>query len=278
MSNNSVSFALLVKCLDRLINWQTFGINLPGIKKEHIQQIEADHRDVNQQKSALCKVWLRVHPNAKWEDVITALEQARQYALAKKIKAKIELKEVLKEVLHEERMHSLAKYNGYIREFEAQMKWKECVHVAEIKEHCQLFLNSLCSQDDLNIANVLAKKWDTIFNRQLGISLNWNEKAVEESYVKVKHTTEFPLSDEKSSDVDYPPNASYFGKQTLMDHFGKTHFDTKPTTTSPSYPRAEQTKFSPSYDEAEQTKFSLSYDEDRQTELNLAVAGPLHVF
>ena len=49
MSNNSVSFALLVEYLDCLINWQRFAINLPGINIEHIQQIEADHRDVNQQ-------------------------------------------------------------------------------------------------------------------------------------------------------------------------------------------------------------------------------------
>ena len=215
---------------------------------------------------------------AKWEDVITAPERAGEYDLARRIKAKIELEEVLKEVLHEVRKQSLEKYNSTIRQFKAGMKWKECVHVSEINERCQLFLNSLYSQDGPNIANVLAKKWDTIFNRQLGIPLNWNEKAEEESYVKVKHTTPFSLSDEKSSDVDYPPNAGYFGKQTLMDHFGKPHFDAKPTTTSTSYPRAEQIKFSPSYDEAEQTKFSLSCDEDRQIELNLAVASPLHVF
>ena len=277
MSNNSVSFDLLVKCLDPLINWKKFGINLPGIEEKVIQQIEAAHRDVNQQKLALCKVWLRDHPNAKWEDVITALERAGEYALTRQIKAQIELKEVLKEVLHEERMHSLAKYNSYIREFEAQMKWKECVHVSEIKEHCHLFLNSLYSQDGPNTANVLAKKWDTIFNRQLGIPLNWNEKAEEESYVKIKDTTAFSLSDEKSSDVDSSPNTGYFDKQTLMDHFGKAHFDAKPTTISPSYPKTEQTKLSPSYDEAEQTKFSPSY-EDNQTGLHLAVAGPHLVY
>ena len=258
MSDRSVSFTLLVEWLDSLIEWQRFGINLPGINEEHIQQIEAGYRDLNQQKSALCELWLKVHPNAKWEDVITALKRAGEYALARKM---------LKEILHEVRKQSLEKYSSMIRQFEARMKWKECVHVSEIKKHCHLFLNSLYSQDDgPNIANALAKKWDIIFNKKLGISLNWNEKAEKESFVKVKHTTDFPLSEERSLDVDYSSNAGYFGRQTSTDHFGKTRSDAKLTAISPSYDRAGQTTFCSGYVGADQTEFPL------------AVADPHHVF
>ena len=82
-------FDKLTLWLGPLINWQNFGVFLPGIKREHIQSIQIDCRGIGHQKSELYDVWLRVNPNATWQDVITALETAQENALAAEIKKKL---------------------------------------------------------------------------------------------------------------------------------------------------------------------------------------------
>ena len=79
-------FDKLTLWLGPLINWQRFGTFLPGIKQEHIQSIEVDKNGVYHQKSALYTEWLRINPNGSWQDVITALENAQENALAAEIK------------------------------------------------------------------------------------------------------------------------------------------------------------------------------------------------
>ena len=79
-------FDKLTLWLGPLINWQRFGTFLLGIKQEHIQSIEVDNCGIFRQKSALYTEWLRINPNVSWQDVITALENAQENALAAEIK------------------------------------------------------------------------------------------------------------------------------------------------------------------------------------------------
>ena len=75
----------LIELLDTLVNWQTFGAFLPGIKSEHIQVIECENRRIDQQKAALFMKWLSVYPEGSWQDVLFALETSQEYTLASKV-------------------------------------------------------------------------------------------------------------------------------------------------------------------------------------------------
>ena len=79
----------LIELLDTLVNWQKFGTFLPGIKSEHIQVIERDKKENDQQKAALFTKWLHVHPDASWKDVLSALEKSQEYTLASKVYQKL---------------------------------------------------------------------------------------------------------------------------------------------------------------------------------------------
>ena len=83
-------FDKLILWLRPLINWQNFGIFLPGIKREHIQSIQIDSTGIGHQKAALYDEWLRVNPNASWQDVISALEMAQENALAAEIRKNLD--------------------------------------------------------------------------------------------------------------------------------------------------------------------------------------------
>ena len=79
----------LIELLDTLVNWQKFGTFLPGIKSEHIQEIECDIKKNDQQKAALFTKWLSVHPEASWQDVLFALEKSQEYSLASRVYQKL---------------------------------------------------------------------------------------------------------------------------------------------------------------------------------------------
>ena len=81
----------LVNSLKSLVNWTTFAQNLPQIKEYHIDKIKAENKDnIDEQKRALYNKWLAVYPEAKFSDVINALEKSEQKDLAKRIKEEIE--------------------------------------------------------------------------------------------------------------------------------------------------------------------------------------------
>ena len=56
---------------------------------EHIQVIECDKEENDQQKAALFMKWLSVHPEASWQDVLSALEKSQEYSLASKVYQKL---------------------------------------------------------------------------------------------------------------------------------------------------------------------------------------------
>ena len=77
---------LLIEWLDELVDWQTFGLLLPGITYSMIEKIRADNQRIDHQKIALYAKWLEVFPDATWRDVIAALEAKKETKLAKKIR------------------------------------------------------------------------------------------------------------------------------------------------------------------------------------------------
>ena len=85
----------LVENLKDLVRgWKTFAILLPKIEQPDIDTIESDRRDDTvDQKQRLYDKWLRVYPEASWEDVIVALEKAKENKIAKSLREKFHITE-----------------------------------------------------------------------------------------------------------------------------------------------------------------------------------------
>ena len=71
--------------LHSLVNWETFGLHLPGIESSEIEKIKLNKPEVDQKKLSLYNKWLSVCPEASWNHVITALETAQEKTLANKV-------------------------------------------------------------------------------------------------------------------------------------------------------------------------------------------------
>ena len=74
--------------LAELVNWQRFATHLPDLTRGDIKQLEQDNRDVQRQKLELYGTWLQRCPNASWNDIVLALEKAKETTLANVIKTK----------------------------------------------------------------------------------------------------------------------------------------------------------------------------------------------
>ena len=73
----------LCRRLSSVTYWQIFAIMLPGIESEHIEEIENDNNESNdQQKKAVFKKWLEVYPGATWSNVYDALVNMDMISLA----------------------------------------------------------------------------------------------------------------------------------------------------------------------------------------------------
>ena len=85
----------LVENLKDLVRgWKTFAIHLPEIEQPDIDTIESDRRDDTvDQKQRLYDKWLRAYPEASWEDVIVALEKAKENKIAKSLREKFHITE-----------------------------------------------------------------------------------------------------------------------------------------------------------------------------------------
>ena len=89
----------LIQLLDTLVDWQTFGVFLPGIKKEHIQVIEHDIRGTGLQKAELFSKWIDVHPKPSWQDVLSALKTSKEYTLFSNVCHKLKIsKEIISSI------------------------------------------------------------------------------------------------------------------------------------------------------------------------------------
>ena len=75
--------------LNTLVQWERFGLHLPGIKVKDLQIIQSDNpTNVVKQKLALFETWLVRYPSASWDDVVLALERIGEIYLAEQIKMK----------------------------------------------------------------------------------------------------------------------------------------------------------------------------------------------
>ena len=85
--------AELLEWLDEMVQWQNFGHLLPKMEPHYITVIEKEKSgDISNQKIALYNKWLSVCPEAKWSDVIGALERTSHIVLASKVKQKLGIK------------------------------------------------------------------------------------------------------------------------------------------------------------------------------------------
>ena len=75
--------------LNTLVQWERFGLYLPGITGTDLQKIQTNNpMNVVRQKLALFGTWLRRCYSASWDDVILALEKVGEIYLAEQIKMK----------------------------------------------------------------------------------------------------------------------------------------------------------------------------------------------
>ena len=77
----------LVLKLDKLNKWEKFAGNLPEIEPHHVQKIKLENKDdIDGQKRALFNKWLAIYPEAKYSNVVEALERAGEKVLAYEVR------------------------------------------------------------------------------------------------------------------------------------------------------------------------------------------------
>ena len=75
--------------------WERFALHLPRISLADIAAIKRNNPlNISNQKISLYEKWLRLFPQASWDNVIDALEKAEEYNLAKQIRTKLQEKTV----------------------------------------------------------------------------------------------------------------------------------------------------------------------------------------
>ena len=88
-SNRCPTVDELHDLLKDLKEWETFGISLRRMKYSDIEEIKEDERKTENRKLKLYAKWLKVCPDASWEDVKCALEKADEWKLAKLVQENI---------------------------------------------------------------------------------------------------------------------------------------------------------------------------------------------
>ncbi len=76
----------LTDALTDLVDWETFGVYLKGVKYEHILAIQKKAFSNEEGKLQLFHKWLTVCPDASWDNVVEALEKTSLIVLAEKVK------------------------------------------------------------------------------------------------------------------------------------------------------------------------------------------------
>ena len=92
-----VTVNILDELLADLVNWQKFALQLPGVKIADTQIVDADQKNVEGKKIAIYSKWLKLYPNATWNDVIKALEVVGENNLAKKVREYVKTPKLIPE-------------------------------------------------------------------------------------------------------------------------------------------------------------------------------------
>ena len=82
---------LLNQWLESLVDWQSFGLLLPGITQQDITTIEDFKIDNEQSKKGLFSKWLKKNPTATWRDVLNALTKREEIKLLQTINDQLQV-------------------------------------------------------------------------------------------------------------------------------------------------------------------------------------------
>uniref|UniRef100_A0A1X7V060 Death domain-containing protein n=1 Tax=Amphimedon queenslandica TaxID=400682 RepID=A0A1X7V060_AMPQE len=83
--------SLLTQWLEPLVDWQSFGLLLPGITQQDITTIEDFETDTEQSKLGLFSKWLQKNPTATWRDVLNALTKIEEISLLQTINDQLQV-------------------------------------------------------------------------------------------------------------------------------------------------------------------------------------------
>ena len=89
--NDQPDIFLLLQLLEPLVDWKSFGLNLPGITQQDI--ITIDHLNVHakEKKVLLCTKWLNAtHSQATWKNVLDALTGIKEDKIAQTIRDQLQ--------------------------------------------------------------------------------------------------------------------------------------------------------------------------------------------
>uniref|UniRef100_A0A1X7U7K7 NACHT domain-containing protein n=1 Tax=Amphimedon queenslandica TaxID=400682 RepID=A0A1X7U7K7_AMPQE len=89
MIDDQPDIFLLLQWLEPLVDWQSFGLLLPGITQQDITIIEKV--DTEHQKLALFTKWLNTNPTATWRDVLNALTKREEINLLQTINDQLQV-------------------------------------------------------------------------------------------------------------------------------------------------------------------------------------------
>ena len=89
MIDDQPDIFLLLEWLEPLVDWQPFGLLLPGITQHEISIIE--QVDAKNQKLALFSKWLNTDPTATWRDVLNALTKREEINLLQTINDQLQV-------------------------------------------------------------------------------------------------------------------------------------------------------------------------------------------
>ena len=89
MIDDQPDIFLLLQWLEPLVDWQSFGILLPGITQQDISIIE--QVDTEHQKLALFTKWLNTDSTATWRDVLNALTKREEINLLQTINDQLQV-------------------------------------------------------------------------------------------------------------------------------------------------------------------------------------------
>ena len=89
MIDDQPDIFLLIQWLEPLVDWQSFGLLLPGITQHEITIIE--QVDTEHQKLALFMKWLNTDTTATWRDVLNALTKREEINLLQTINDQLQV-------------------------------------------------------------------------------------------------------------------------------------------------------------------------------------------
>uniref|UniRef100_A0A1X7TJ76 NACHT domain-containing protein n=1 Tax=Amphimedon queenslandica TaxID=400682 RepID=A0A1X7TJ76_AMPQE len=91
MIDDQPDIFLLLQWLEPLVDWQSFGLLLPGITRQDITIIEDFAIDAKESKVGLFSKWLKRNPAATWRDVLNALMKREEINLLQAINDQLQV-------------------------------------------------------------------------------------------------------------------------------------------------------------------------------------------